>query len=58
MNRASGSNVEGYTDIDSDKNFPYKKDFSIKFDIEIYKMKESGELNEIINRFVNHDLSE
>lgn len=48
----------GYTDIDSNKNFPYKKDFSIKFDIEIYKMKQSGELNEIVNRFVNHDLSE
>ena len=43
----------GYSDIDAEKNFPYKKDFSIKFDIEIYKMKQSGELNDIVNRFVN-----
>jgi len=44
----------GYTDIDAEKNFPYKKDFSIKFDIEIYKMKQSGELDDIVKRFVDH----
>ena len=42
----------GYTDINAEKNFPFKKDFVIKFDIEIYKMKKSGEIQEIINRFV------
>ncbi|WP_157601161.1 hypothetical protein [Psychromonas ossibalaenae] len=42
----------GYTDINAENNFPFKKDFSIKFDIEIYKMKKSGEIQEIINRFV------
>jgi len=42
----------GYTDIDDEKNFPFKKDFSIKFDIEIYKMKKSGEVQEIINNFI------
>jgi len=41
----------GYTDIDDEKNFPFKKDFSIKFDIEIYKMKKNGEIQEIIERF-------
>ncbi len=48
----------GYTDINSEENFPYKKDFTIKFDIEIYKMKQSGELKEIVNRFVNQNMSE
>jgi len=42
----------GYTDINAEKNFPFKKDFTIKFDIEIYKMKKSGEIQEIIDRFV------
>ncbi|MCP3927616.1 MAG: amino acid ABC transporter substrate-binding protein, partial [Bacteroidetes bacterium] len=42
----------GYTDINAEKNFPYKKDFNIKFDIEIYKMKKSGEIQEIIKRFI------
>jgi len=41
----------GYTDIDDEKNFPYKKDFSTKFDIEIYKMKQIGEIQEIIELF-------
>ncbi len=41
----------GYTDINVEKSYPFKKDFTIKFDIEIYKMKRSGELQEIINRF-------
>ncbi len=54
---SSNDGFLGYTDIDSEKNFPYKKDFSIKFDIEIYKMKQSGELNDIINRFVNHEIN-
>ena len=42
----------GYTDIDDEINFPFKKDFSIKFDIEIYKMKKNGEIQEIVNKFV------
>ena len=46
----------GYTDINAEKNFPFKKDFAIKFDIEIYKMKKSGEINEIVNRFVDFEL--
>nr|WP_163834095.1 transporter substrate-binding domain-containing protein [Spartinivicinus ruber] len=43
----------GYTDIDDEKNFPYKKDFAIKFDIELYKMKQSGELDDIATRFID-----
>lgn len=42
----------GYTDINAEKNFPFKKDFTIKFDIEIYKMKKSGELQKIIDSFI------
>jgi len=44
----------GYTDINAEKNFPFKKDFVIKFDIEIYKMKKSGEIQEIIDSFVEY----
>ena len=43
----------GYSDINAEQNFPYKKDFSIKFDIEIYRMKQSGELENIAKRFVD-----
>lgn len=42
----------GYTDINAEKNFPFKKDFVIKFDIEIYRMKKRGEIQEIIDGFV------
>ena len=48
----------GYTDIEAEKNFPFKKDFAIKFDIEIYKMRKSGEIHEIVNRFVDLELIE
>jgi len=41
----------GYTDVNDEKNFPFKKDFAIKFDIEIYKIKKSGELDKIIKKF-------
>jgi len=41
----------GYTDVNDEKNFPFKKDFTIKFDIEIYKMKKSGEVDKIIKEF-------
>jgi polar amino acid transport system substrate-binding protein len=49
---SSNEGYLGYTDIDAEKNFPFKKDFSIKFDIEIYKMKKSGVIQEIVGRFV------
>ncbi len=49
---SSNDGYLAYTDIDDEKNFPYKKDFSIKFDIEIYKMKKNGEIQEIVNKFV------
>jgi polar amino acid transport system substrate-binding protein len=49
---SSNDGYLGYTDVDAKKNFPFKKDFSIKFDIEIYKMKKSGEIQEIIERFI------
>jgi polar amino acid transport system substrate-binding protein len=55
---SSNDGFLGYTDINSEENYPYKKDFTIKFDIEIYKMKQSGELNDIINRFVNHEIND
>ncbi|PHR73929.1 MAG: hypothetical protein COA66_02410 [Arcobacter sp.] len=42
----------GYTDINDEENYPYKKDFSIKFDIEIYKMKKNGEIQKIVERFI------
>lgn len=48
----------GYTDINALINYPYKKDFIIKFDIEIYRMKQSGELGRIISRFVDIDMLE
>lgn len=38
----------GYTDINAEQNFPFKKDFSIRFDIELYKMKKSGEIERIV----------
>ncbi|RDH44275.1 hypothetical protein B9G39_12925 [Zooshikella ganghwensis] len=44
-----------YTDIDDEKNFPYKKDFAIKFDIELYKMKKNGELDDIVAQFIDTD---
>ena len=43
----------GYTDIDAEKNFPYKKDFSIKFDIEIYKMRKEGVIKAIVDSFIH-----
>lgn len=42
----------GYTDINDEINFPFKKDFVIKFDIEIYKMQRSGELQGIVNKYL------
>ena len=48
----------GYSDINAEINYPYKKDFVIKFDIEIYKMKQSGELDKIVRRFVDTSLIE
>jgi len=49
---SSNQGYLGYTDINTEKRFPYKKDFSIKFDIEIFKMKRSGEIQQIVDRFV------
>lgn len=51
---SSNQGYLGYTDINAEKNFPFKKDFSIKFDIEIYKMKKSGEIQNIVNRFIRY----
>ncbi|MBL4638705.1 MAG: transporter substrate-binding domain-containing protein [Proteobacteria bacterium] len=48
---SSNEGYLGYTDINAETNFPFKKDFSIKFDIEIYKMKKSGEIQEIVDKF-------
>jgi len=42
----------GYTNINDEINFPYKKEFSIKFDIEVYKMKKSGEIQKIVDQFI------
>ncbi len=44
----------GYTDVDDEKNFPFKKDFSIKFDIEIYKMKRNGDIEKIVKKYTEH----
>ncbi len=41
-----------FTDVNAEINFPFKKDFHQKFDIQIYKMKRSGEITEIVNQFV------
>jgi len=49
---SSNEGYLGYTDINAKKNFPFKKDFSIKFDIEIYKMKRSGEIQEIVDKYI------
>lgn len=48
---ASNDGFLGYSDINVDKNFPFKKDFSIKFDIQIYKMKKNGVIKKIVDRF-------
>ena len=42
----------GYTDINDEKNYPYKKDFSVKFNIVINKMKRSGEIQQITESFI------
>lgn len=44
----------GYTNVDDEKNFPFKQDFAIKFDIEIYKMIKSGEKARIVNAFISN----
>jgi len=49
---SSNEGYLGYTDINTENKFPFKKDFSIKFDIEIYKMKKNGEIREIVDKFV------
>jgi len=49
---SSNEGYLGYTNIDDEQNFPFKEDFSIKFDIEIYKMKKNHEIQEIGNKFV------
>jgi polar amino acid transport system substrate-binding protein len=41
---SSNAGYLGYTDINIEKNFPFKKYFSIKFDVEIYKMKKNGQI--------------
>ncbi len=46
----------GYTDINAQNNYPYKKDFVIKFDVEIYKMRQNGELDKIVGRFVDRSI--
>lgn len=48
-----GSNIGylGYTDVDYELNYPYKDDFSNKFDIVIRQMKEGGLIKEIANSF-------
>ena len=45
---SSNEGYLGYTDINDEINFSYKKDFSIKFDIEVYKLKKSGEIQKIV----------
>ncbi|MGR6838516.1 substrate-binding periplasmic protein [Aliivibrio wodanis] len=42
-----------YTDINSKQTFPFKKDFSIQFDIGLYQLKKSGEMDDIINEMLN-----
>ncbi|MGH1539459.1 MAG: substrate-binding periplasmic protein [Arenicella sp.] len=49
---SSNEGYLGYTDIDDEKNFPFKKDFAIKFDSEFYKMRKQGDVQTIINRFI------
>ncbi len=52
MSVAINKGYLGYTDIDDEKNYPYKNDFVAKFDIEISKMKESGEIQLIADNFI------
>lgn len=49
---SSNEGYLGYTDINAEINFSYKKDFSIKFDIEVYKLKKSGEIQKIVDKFI------
>lgn len=50
---SSNEGFLGYTDINAEKNFPFKKDFTIKFDIELYKMKKQGEIKTIVDSFIH-----
>ncbi|MCP4179698.1 MAG: transporter substrate-binding domain-containing protein [bacterium] len=52
MSISSNHGYLGYCDIDDEINYPYKDDFSNKFDIEFNKLKENGEIQKIIDRFV------
>jgi len=42
----------GYSNINDEINFPYKEEFSIMFDIEVYKMKKNGEIQKIVDQFI------
>lgn len=42
----------GYTDINTEQ-YPYKDDFVQKFDIQIYHMKKSGRIDELISSFTD-----
>ena len=44
-----------YTDINSEQGFPFKKDFSIQFDVGLYQLKKSGELDRIIDKILKSD---
>jgi len=49
---SSNDGYLGYTNIDDEKNFPFKEDFEVKFNIEIFKMKKSGEIQNIVNKYI------
>jgi len=49
---SSNDGYLGYTDVNDEINFPYKKEFSLQFDIEVYKMKKSGEIQKIVDQFI------
>lgn len=44
-----------YTDINSEQVFPFKKDFSIQFDVELFHLKKSGELDRIIDKMLESE---
>lgn len=44
-----------YTDINTEQEFPFKKDFSIQFDVGLYHLKKSGELDRIIDKMLKYD---
>ncbi|MCW8091237.1 transporter substrate-binding domain-containing protein [Alteromonas ponticola] len=43
----------GYTDVNDKKNFPFKDDFVMKFDIQLYHLKRNGTVNRLTQKYMD-----